>query len=456
MKLKLSVVVPGAPDRDVSLVADVTATVGDLARRLAIGAGADATRALTLRVEHPGSRQGQVLDAATAVVDSSLRSGCRAEIVPVGERRPGDELDSTAAAVVRVIEGPDAGRTFRIPRGTSLIGRDTAAAVCFHEDHEVSRRHATLTVDRVITVTDLNSANGVQVDGALVHRAEVGRERVRVGTTVFQVEVVAEGSSTRAPDDFVRSPRVEPSYDGVAASLPEVPAPAEPPRLPALALVSPLLIGVVLLAVSRQPTALLFVAASPLIMLGTWLDGRFRARRSLKRARLRFEERLDALRTQLRGEREREREAREAESPSSADVARAVHSRSALLWTRTPEHPAFLELRFGLGRLPSRSPLGSPAAGADDAGEEERASVRALEEEFAEVGGVPVLETFRRAGAIGVAGRGMLADDAARALVLQLAGLHSPADLVIVAFTGPDAGEAWSWLSWLPHVDSPH
>lgn len=47
-------------------------------------------------------------------------------------------------------------------------------------------------------------------------------------------------------------------------------------------------------------------------------------------------------------------------------------------------------------------------------------------------------------------------------LVLQLAVLHSPRELSIVAAVDPDQREAWDWLKWLPHtradpspIDSP-
>lgn len=457
MKLKLSVAVVGALERDVVLVADATATIGDVAKRLCAGSGMDASHPLTLRVEDPGSTEGLVLDPACAIEDSSLRAGRHVEVVRAGERRPDDERDDRVAAVVRVVAGPDAGRTFRIARGTSLVGRDASAAVRFHEDREVSRRHATLTVDRAVTVTDLNSANGLRVDGALVRRAEVGAEKVQVGATVFQVEPVADLGPERAPDDFVRSASVERLHAGVLSELPVPPSRPDPPRLPVLALLSPLLLGAVLFALSRQPSALLFVAVSPLIMLGTWFDGRLRARRSWARARKRFDERLADVRSRAIAEREREREARELESPAVDEVERAIHTRSSTLWARTPVHAAFLEVRFGRGSLPSRSRVTPSSANATaDADAVDGDRLRALEDEFAKVGPVPVVESFPRAGALGIAGGGTVRDDAARALVMQLVGMHSPADLTIAAFIAPDAVPNWAWLAWLPHVDSPH
>ncbi|HWJ85728.1 MAG TPA: FtsK/SpoIIIE domain-containing protein, partial [Cellulomonas sp.] len=46
--------------------------------------------------------------------------------------------------------------------------------------------------------------------------------------------------------------------------------------------------------------------------------------------------------------------------------------------------------------------------------------------------------------------------DFARALVAQLACLHSPAELVVLALVSPPSQAAWEWLAWLPHVESAH
>src|SRR5258708_648293 len=110
VKLKLTVA-DTREARDVLVTADVTATIADIAGLLqAVHPQVpDETQHLTLRVEFPGRRQGRVLNAGAQVHESSLRSGCRVEVVPVGERRAGDERDDAPAAVVRVLSGPQAG-----------------------------------------------------------------------------------------------------------------------------------------------------------------------------------------------------------------------------------------------------------------------------------------------------------------------------------------------------------
>ena len=460
MRLKFTVVTARSERHDVLVTADVTATVEDVAKRLSEIPGVlrpeHADAALSLRVSYPGRARARLLSPATALGESSLRSGCVVELVRAGEARPGDARDADVAGLVRVLSGPDAGREFTVQRGVNVIGRDRSATVPL-TDREVSRRHASLTIAEAATVSDLNSANGMLVEGASAKRAVVSSgSRIRVGDSILAIDLLPHTRETvdAEPGEFSRSPRVETVYQGLTVALPQLPAPVERSRLPLLVLLSPLLLGAALYAITSQPLTLVFVVLSPIVMLATWLDNRIQGRRKQRAARRDFDEGMRRSREELTAERTEQIAARCSESPGSAEVLDAIRSRSTLLWTRKPEHSTFLELRLGLGAQPSRSRVGMPnrTAGAAD----DWSALCRLAEEFAEIGPVPVVESFARAGAIAVAGTGPAAHEAANALVLQLAGLHSPADLVITALASPEAIEDWAWLKWLPHVDSPH
>jgi len=381
------------PDRDVVVTADVTATIGSVAARLGGAAGAHGGPPVprTLRAVFPDRPQALLLDPAATVHESSLRSGCRVEVVPVTDRRPGDDLEDAPAPV-----------------------RGMPGAVC-------GMRGA---------VRGVPGASGPSAAGS----------------------GWASGSDGTA--GFSRSPRVEPAHRGRQFTLPEIPVPGEPPRFPVLAVIAPVILGAVLFLVTEQPSSLVFLALSPAIVLGTWIDNRVQGTRARNRERERFDRSLALVRDELEAERDHEVAARIAESPDPAAVADAMQARSPLLWTRKPEHAAFLEVRFGTGPQPSRSSAQLPSRNAGSGDDWNR--VQALADEFAVVEPVPVVERFERAGAIGVAGAGTTAADAARSIVVQLVGLHSPADLVVTAFAGGDTTSAWDWLKWLPHVDSAH
>ena len=76
--------------------------------------------------------------------------------------------------------------------------------------------------------------------------------------------------------------------------------------------------------------------------------------------------------------------------------------------------------------------------------------------QFRDIEGVPIVSQLRSAGSFGLAGSRGLVDDVARGMVLQLVGLHSPAEVVLTAITSAQSKERWEWLQWLPHVGSGH
>ncbi|MFJ8491506.1 FHA domain-containing protein [Streptomyces sp. NPDC094038] len=107
------------------------------------------------------------------------------------------------------------------------------------------------------------------------------------------------------------------------------------------------------------------------------------------------------------------------------------------LWERGPGHPEALTVR--LGTADRSTPDGSGLLPA-----------------------VPVTADLREAGALGLAGPRTRLAGLARAVLAQLAALHSPDLLEIVLISADRARPLeertaeWSWLGWLPHVRPGH
>ncbi|QIJ63034.1 FHA domain-containing protein [Streptomyces sp. JB150] len=107
------------------------------------------------------------------------------------------------------------------------------------------------------------------------------------------------------------------------------------------------------------------------------------------------------------------------------------------LWERGPGHPEALTVR--LGTADRAAPDGSELLPA-----------------------VPVTADLREAGALGLAGPRPRLAGVARAVLAQLAALHSPTTLEIVLISTDhsrsvaDRTAEWSWLGWLPHVRPGH
>ncbi|MDF2507162.1 MAG: hypothetical protein K0Q52_1021, partial [Microbacterium sp.] len=179
MRVKLTLRRPAAPLTDVVVMADSTATIADVARQIATtdptrGIAAAADDVLTLSVAPPTSEQLTMLNPDLLVGDAPIGSGFLAEVVNVGPNRVSvGSASLRPAAVVRVIAGPAAGQEFPLPVGHFLIGRDSANDITI-ADPLVSKRHARIEVAATfVELVDLNSANGILVDGGLVQRLRV-------------------------------------------------------------------------------------------------------------------------------------------------------------------------------------------------------------------------------------------------------------------------------------------
>ncbi|MFB8387760.1 FtsK/SpoIIIE domain-containing protein [Microbacterium sp. NPDC055910] len=462
MKLKLSLRRGVGTSVDVLVTADSTATVQDVARELsdgdslAQGSAVNASAVPTLLVAPPAGEPVH-LDPATPIGDAPIGSGFAASVVPAA---PGADGSTATAAVMHILNGPDAGRTVPLAAGSTVIGR-AAPAELLLDDPLVSKRHARVDVDQGIELVDLNSANGLIVDGGLVQRVRViPGQRITIGATDVSF-TLAERVAT---DDalvlerggalmFNRSPRVEDRYAGEEFRHPIIPNEADPRMFPWPMIMAPVLLGLAMYAMTQRPTSLLIVAMAPLMMLGNFIGQRTQQGKKLKLEIETFETQLDELDENLADEELVERERRRAEAPATAAVYENAISLGPMLWTRRPEHWNFLGLRLGVGTGDSRNTVGQPN---DQRGIAHYShQVEVVRQRFARIDDVPVIELLPSAGAIGIAGTRELAADVVRGLGVQLFGLHAPNEVITAAIVDPSWTADMEWMKWLPHTTSP-
>ena len=124
-------------------------------------------------------------------------------------------------------------------------------------------------------MVDMSSANGVVLAGERVEHAVLGpRDTVGVGDTTFIVERDPTAQTSPVTDtDFNRSPLVRVRYEGRKFEAPEPPKTGSKRKFPLVAMAAPLLMGSVMFLLLRNPMTLIFLALSPIIAIGTWIDG---------------------------------------------------------------------------------------------------------------------------------------------------------------------------------------
>ncbi len=465
MKIKLTLVRAGGNPVDLVITAEPTASIAELARELnnadplRAGAVVPPTDPLSLRLHRPGDIAGaagtRALDHRGSLVDSSIAAGAIVSIAPASEAST-DRGGRGVAGKLRVTQGLDAGKEFSLPPGSSTLGRDASNQTAL-SDPLISKSHLRINMTDVAEIIDLGSANGTLVNGEQVDRATLAAgDSVTVGDTVLTISATAQAAAENLAGivHFNRSPRLDPQYRGRKLKAPEAPERPKPQKLPWLAMLAPLVMGVVLYVLTSNLLSVIFIALSPILMLGSYIDNRIQTRRQWKQAKKDFEESVRAVEGEIDAEHERERASRLREAPSVADVVVDAGDRGPLLWTRRPEHEAFMSIRLGFGRMPSRVELEVPAERKGVA--ELWSQIESLFVRTILLDDVPVVESLSKSGNIGIAGSRNVSGGVARGVVAGLVGLHSPAELSILAVASTASAQGWEWLKWLPHVGSAH
>ncbi|MHB8436387.1 MAG: FtsK/SpoIIIE domain-containing protein, partial [Acidimicrobiales bacterium] len=401
------------------------------------------------------SGEDRLLPANASVAEAALQNG---SVVRVAESSVADgHSHAPTVAVLRVIDGPDVGREFQLPRGTAYIGRDRWCDVQLN-DPLVSKRHAKLHLTSVAELVDTNSSNGILVDSEPVQRVLMRPDDVVVlGDSAISVTFNGVAAATNASGgttiDFNRSPRLEPYFQGCEFDAPELPERAKQSKLPLIPLLVPVIMGAGLFAITRSMTSIAFIALSPLMLLGNFMEGRITGSRGLKRDLAGFRAELASLEEDLSSSAASERAGRLKEQPSASELIEAVARLTSLVWCRRPSADTFLVVRLGTGSLPSRTSVRA----ATDASRRAvgGAELGAIVDRYASISDVPVVANLRGSGSLGIAGSDAVALDVARNVIVQLAGLHSPADVILTAVASPASAPTWDFMKWLPHSSSP-
>ncbi len=415
---------------DVTISAPPGTVLGEVAAQLGAAAGlpgadlyAGSTRLhANAPLGSPGLRHGSLLGVGT--------TGPRG--APTG-----------SVLELRVVSGLLSGRTLSLARGEHVIGRGSSCVLRL-DDPSCSHRHAAVTVALDgVTVADLASTNGTRLDAAVVGSAPVPispGQLLRVGDSVLSLVVPGDvPAETRASGDGTvtvnRPPRMTDPPTDVTIEWPTRPQPRPRPRLAVIALILPIVAGVLLAVVFRLPHFLLFTLLSPLIMLGSYLSERTGRRRGHRQDLADYELAQRHAEASRDGAVARDTTARRRASPDLAVLRSTAQRPGQMLWERRPGDRDFLLLRVGTathaGGVTIREEAGSAAVLAPD---------------------LPVTVSLGAVGVLGLAGPDEPLMALARGVVCQLATLHSPRDLRIVLLATPDRAAQWAWARWLPQL----
>ncbi|MFE2644664.1 FHA domain-containing protein [Streptomyces nigra] len=497
MQIRLTVVDPSAPpsvargataSRDVLVTAPAGTALSAVASALASAVSGESGSARGGEGERGGGPV--VLYAGTERLDDRrstlgeppLTDGAVLSLGAPAAPEPHPELDE-APTQLHVVAGPDAGGVHLLHGGEIRIGRSADADVPL-DDPDVSRLHCAVTVgaNGRVAVADLGSTNGTTLDGTRLTTRPVRfvpGALLRLGESTLRL-APAGGPGARVPTEpdgegHVRvcpqggeGPGATPATharatDGTpAAHAPDHPEPGSPvvpaqggaPRAertgPHGAVPHP----------RDGDTHVTGFEVGPLDGPRP-VPGAGRDRGTDAPSGSRRRGGLSAWARRLAGGRGEPGPAPDGEYhddepaepsgptsagrgsmlpetwPDPASLLLTALGPGPRLWERAPGHPEALTVR--LGTADRAAPDGSGLLPA-----------------------VPVTADLREAGALGLAGPRERLTGLTRAVLAQLAALHSPDTLEIVLVSADRARPVsertaeWAWLGWLPHVRPGH
>lgn len=117
-----------------------------------------------------------------------------AAAVATGKSEPSAKLTGDRRYSLAILDGPDAGKVYRIEQAKVVIGRSSADLTL--DDIEASRNHACVEVrDPVVLLYDLGSTNGTLVDGEKITKPVELQSHAEftVGTTTLML-IVTDGA----------------------------------------------------------------------------------------------------------------------------------------------------------------------------------------------------------------------------------------------------------------------
>ncbi|SOD93646.1 FtsK/SpoIIIE domain-containing protein [Blastococcus haudaquaticus] len=386
---------------------------------------------------------GGWLTDETPLSDPALDHGA---VLGLDRQLPRPEFEGGSTALeLRVIGGPDAGRSVPLGQGRHVIGRGGDCAIRL-PDPDVSRRHATVRVGGgAVTVADLASSNGSRLDDEELTAEPLEWSAgavLRLGASALtlagqSVPAPVPGAGPDGRRQWRPAPRFPPAVPDVEIRFPQPPTPAPRRRLAWAAVALPAVAGVTMAWLLHTPTFLFFALLSPVVALGTWLSDRWSGRRSGRRETLAHAQEVEAAEALLVDAVRADLRAAEDAHPDLAALAAAARRRTPPLWSRARQDEDALAVRIGSGPGPTRV-IRVEAEGT-------RAPASAPH--------VPVVADLRATGGLAVVGPRERTAGVLRSVVAQLCTLHAPGELDVVLVTPLDRLASWRWTRWLPHLD---
>ncbi|BBY65154.1 ESX-4 secretion system protein EccC4 [Mycolicibacterium helvum] len=208
--------------------------------------------------------------------------------------------------------------------------------------------------------------------------------------------------------------------------------------------------------VARGPSALVFPAMMLVSAVGMAMHaGARRAGGSLDRQRKRYLAGLGRLSEQLCEAAQCQRASLLWTHPAPSTLWTLIGG--PRMWERGQADSDFCHVRIGLGRQKlARRIVVPPVGPVDELDPVTADALRRFVHCHAIIDDAPIAVALGEMRVLHIGGDAQSVRALARAMLCQLAVLHSPDTLMIAAVVGPGRRQYWDWLKWLPHNVCPY
>ncbi|MGO3147308.1 MAG: FtsK/SpoIIIE domain-containing protein [Leucobacter sp.] len=285
----------------------------------------------------------------------------------------------------------------------------------------------------------------VRVNGTLVegHTQIKPVDVIQLGSSLLRIGMEPASDADVAPDPqgmraFNRPSRIRLNEAAPTVTLPgERPEDSDKSPLPWLSAVIPVVLGVTMATVFNRPIMLLMAAASPLMVVGSYLVNRKLAKKKGERTEAQWIDEVKQARKRIAELVRSQRVNAWYDNPDPLRIKDIALRPLSRLWERRHSDPDALVCRIGAGELSLNAQFqGGPRSDLD-----------------VEVGVSPVpVSVNLSSGPVGIGGCTEAVRSVARSMIASFATLRSPRDLRLVVLCDEGSEREWGWISWLPHV----
>jgi S-DNA-T family DNA segregation ATPase FtsK/SpoIIIE len=208
---------------------------------------------------------------------------------------------------------------------------------------------------------------------------------------------------------------------------------------------------------TKSPLLLIGVGGMVVASAGSGLLLRFLQNRQIKQQALAYRQKyvryLASVTIRLEDISQRQHAVNRRLYPAVEDLPQVVTQRAAL-WEHALHDEDFLQVRIGTGVVPLTTQVrvdigANPLAEFDP---DLLTKANAVVSKYAQMDDAPITLTLRDHAVVAIQGAPEQTRGLTRALIDQIATLHAPNDVRIMALFAAAQTEEWAWLKWLPHT----